>query len=54
MHSGVRVGVGEFQKVVAIEIWNFFSHPLILKFVQITVHVEIFPEFNWIYFESSA
>ena len=37
MHAGIRVSVGKFQEVVAIEIGHLFTQPLVLQFIEIAV-----------------
>ena len=37
MHAIVWVGICEFKKVIAVVIWYFFSEPLILNLIKISV-----------------
>lgn len=54
MHAGIRVSVGKFQEVVAIEIGHLFTQPLVLQFIEIAVECKVFSQLCNLYLLSSA
>lgn len=54
MHAGVRVGVGELEEVVAVEVRHLLPEPLVLDPIQVSVEDYMFPVWNDGYLLSSA